>query len=172
MPPSPNSTDLFTDLKDHLGFLLGDCARLLTTTIERQLRETNIELSRAQWRVIAHLFRRDGLTQTQLAEILQIERAPLGTLVDKLENRGLLERRPDHSDRRVNRVFITDAGRELVPSITQQVDKVMEQMITDLAQDEVQHLKYCLNTMRNSLRDLRNNCPAPSAKLNAAGNNQ
>lgn len=170
MPQSKTSEEYFVDLKEHLGFLLGDCARLLTTNIERQLRDTNIELSRAQWRVIAHLFRRDGVTQTQLADILQIERAPLGTLIDKLETRGLLERRPDKTDRRVNRLFITDAGRELVPSISQQVDQLLEEITADLSGDEVQHLKYCLNKVRNSLRSRRDSCAGSNAEPQATSN--
>ena len=94
------------DLDRDLGFLLNDVARLMRRAFDRRVRP--LGLTRAQWFVIAHLYRTDGQTQTNLAEELDMERAPLGKLLDRLEDGGWIERRPDPHDRRANRVFKTN----------------------------------------------------------------
>ena len=94
------------DLSRNFGFLLNDVARLLRTAYDRRIRE--LGLTRAQWWVLTHLFRSDGITQTELAELLEIEKPTLGRLLDRLEAKGWVRREHDSSDRRVWRVHLTD----------------------------------------------------------------
>lgn len=91
------------------GFLLHDVSRLLRTEYNRRVRD--LGLTRSQWRVLAHLHRKEGVTQTELADILEIEPATLARHLDRLEGSGWLERRPCAKDRRANRVFLTDKPR-------------------------------------------------------------
>jgi len=92
------------DLSRNFGFLLNDVARLMRTTYDRRVREQG--LTRSQWWVLTHLFRSDGVTQTELAEILEVEKPTLGRLVDRLEAKGWVCRQHDARDRRVWRVFL------------------------------------------------------------------
>ncbi len=94
------------DLSRNFGFLLNDVARLLRTAYDRRIREIN--LTRAQWWVLTHLFRGDGVTQTELAETLEIEKPTLGRLLDRLEEKGWVRREHDARDRRVWRVHLTE----------------------------------------------------------------
>ena len=94
------------DLSRNFGFLLNDVARLLRTAYDRRIRGFN--LTRAQWWVLTHLFRGDGVTQTELAETLEIEKPTLGRLLDRLEAKGWVRREHDSRDRRVWRVHLTD----------------------------------------------------------------
>ena len=94
-----------------LGFLLHDVSRLLRIEYNRRVRDFG--LTRSQWRVIAHLHRSEGVTQTELADILEIEQATLARLLDRLEAAGWLERRPCEKDRRANRLFLTDKPRSI-----------------------------------------------------------
>lgn len=138
-----------------LGFLLSDCHRMLGTAMDRHIRRAGIELSRSQWRVIGHLARNDGLTQTELAELLEMERAPLGTLVDKLENAGWVERRADPRDRRAKRVFITEAGHEVLPLIREQTQQTMNDMMAGLSPEQVDNLIDSLQTIKQNLLNQR-----------------
>ncbi|WP_218574833.1 MarR family winged helix-turn-helix transcriptional regulator [Reyranella sp. CPCC 100927] len=74
-------------------------------------------VTRAQWWVIAHLSRQDGMTQIQLADIMDVGKASLGTIVDRLETAGLVERRPDPVDGRAKRVFMTRKSRQLLKTM-------------------------------------------------------
>ena len=88
------------------GFLLHDIARLLRKRFDQGA--AALGLSRAQWQVLAHLHRHEGINQSGLAEILEIKGVTLGRLVDRLEAAGWVERRADASDRRARRLYTTD----------------------------------------------------------------
>ncbi len=87
-----------------LGFLLGDVSRLLRKRFDMRARE--LGLTRAQWRVLARLRRREGINQRNLAEILEIENITLTRHIDRLEDKGLVERRRDPADRRAWNLYL------------------------------------------------------------------
>lgn len=91
-------------LEREFGWAVYDVQRLIGRIFDRRMKE--LGLTQAQGRVLATLKREDGLTQTEIADILDMERAPLGKLVDRLEDAGFIERRADGADRRVRRVFL------------------------------------------------------------------
>jgi MarR family transcriptional regulator for hemolysin len=103
------------DLSRNFGFLLNDVARLMRTVYDRRVK--SLGLTRSQWWVLNHLFRGDGVTQTELAETLEVEKPTLGRLLDRLEAKGWVRREDDATDRRAWRVYLTDevgpAMREL-----------------------------------------------------------
>lgn len=93
------------DLSRSLGFLVHDVARLMRRAFDRRVK--HLGLTRSQWFVLVHLYRTDGQTQRHLAQELDMERAPLSKLLDRLESGSWIERRADPDDRRANRVYIT-----------------------------------------------------------------
>src|SRR5262245_22148056 len=95
-----------------LGFVLFDVTRLLRKRFDRRAR--TIGLTRAQWSVLAHLSRNEGINQAALADILEIEPITLVHQLDKLEAAAWIERRLDASDRRVRLLFITATGRKIL----------------------------------------------------------
>lgn len=139
------------DFSSELPFLLADCTRLYATNLDRQLRHNGLTLSRSQWRVIAHLYRQDGLTQTELAELLGIEKAPLGTLLEKLEKSDLIERHCDAEDKRAKRVYISDEGRKVIPLIRHQAEILKALSTTDLSKDEMDLLIRLLQKIKSRL---------------------
>jgi DNA-binding MarR family transcriptional regulator len=94
------------DLGRSLGFLVHDVARLMRRAFDRRVK--HLGLTRSQWFVVAHLYRTDGQTQRHLADELDMQRAPLSKLLDRLEAGGWLERRADPVDRRAKRIYITN----------------------------------------------------------------
>lgn len=100
------------DLSRNFGFILNDVARLLRTAFDRRVR--SLGFTRSQWWVLNHLFRNNGATQSELADILEVEKATLGRLLDRMEQKGWVRREADAADRRVKHVFLTD---EVEPAI-------------------------------------------------------
>lgn len=94
------------DLSRNFGFILNDVARLMRTTFDRRVKA--LGLTRSQWWVLNHLFRNDGATQSELADILEVEKATLGRLLDRMEQKGWIRRESHSEDRRAKRVFLTD----------------------------------------------------------------
>ena len=95
-----------------LSFLIHDVSRMRRTAYDHLMRPLGI--TRAQWWVLAHLSRHDGMMQTDLAEQLDVGKASLGSLIDRLAAAGLAERRDDPADRRAKRVYMAPAGRQLL----------------------------------------------------------
>ena len=132
------------DLSRSLGFLVHDVARLMRRAFDRRVK--HLGLTRSQWFVVAHLFRTDGQTQRHLADELDMQRAPLSKLLDRLEAGGWVERRADPADRRANRVYTTHkidslmlegtmVGENLTDEIFSGIDEnAREEFLTILAQ--------------------------------------
>src|SRR6185369_12031761 len=118
------------DLSRNFGFLLNDVARLLRTVYDRRIRK--LGLTRAQWWVLTHLFRADGITQTELAEVLEIEKPTLGRLLDRLEAKGWVRRAHDERDRRIWRVRLT---KEVEPAL-----RTMRRIAAELRRDALSGL--------------------------------
>lgn len=87
-----------------LGFLLADVSRLVRRRFDS--RASALGLTRAQWRVLAQLRRREGINQTALAEIMEIEPISLGRHIDRLVEKNFVERRADPRDRRAWRLYL------------------------------------------------------------------
>ena len=100
------------DPERSFGFLLHDVSRLLRKRFDRRAR--TIGLTRAQWSVMAHLSRNEGINQSALADILEIEPITLVHQLDRLEAAGWIERRLDANDRRVRLLYLTALGRQIL----------------------------------------------------------
>lgn len=90
------------NVERNFGFLVHDIARLMRMNYDRRVKR--LGLTRSQWWVITNLYRNDGLTQSELAETLDIERASLGRLLDRLEANDWVRREPCEKDRRAKRI--------------------------------------------------------------------
>ncbi|MCV6615052.1 MAG: MarR family transcriptional regulator [Cellvibrionaceae bacterium] len=111
-----------------IAWALSDIARLATAEFMRRVKAMNLPVSQAQGRILLRLLRQNGQTQTELAESMGMEKAPLGVLIDKMESTDLIKRRPDPKDGRMRRVFLTDRGEALCPAM----DEVSEQLLADM----------------------------------------
>jgi MarR family transcriptional regulator for hemolysin len=95
----------------YIGYMLSDVARLMRTVFDRRMRE--LGLTRGQWLVLTRLYRRPGSSQTELSDMLEIDRASAGRMIDRMEKNGWVERRADAGDRRINRLHLTSDARQV-----------------------------------------------------------
>src|SRR5665213_3119349 len=103
--------------KREIAFQIMDVARMLRTYADQRARQFGI--SRAQWAVLMRIERTEGLKQTELAEILDLQPISLTRLLDRLAANGLIERRPDPNDRRANRLYLKPAARPLLDQLAE-----------------------------------------------------
>jgi MarR family transcriptional regulator, transcriptional regulator for hemolysin len=104
-----------SDLHRNFGFLIHDVARLMRVAFDRRGRE--LGLTRSQWWVLTALYAKEAVTQSELAAFMDLEKATLGRLLDRLEEKEWIERRPDRHDRRIKRVYLTDRVQGLMRSL-------------------------------------------------------
>lgn len=131
------------------GFLLTDSARLLRKLIDRRLQP--LGLSRAQWSILAILSNRDGLSQSQISDELEIEKSTTGRLIDQVEKSGWIERRPIPGDRRLWGIHLTDRARQLIAEVESIILQTRAEMLHGLSAEQQQCLSELLQTVKANL---------------------
>lgn len=140
---------LINDTDRGFGFLLTETSRLLRKLIDRRLHP--LGLTRAQWSVLAILSNRDGLSQSQLAEMLEIEKTTTGRLIDHLEKNRWIERRPIPGDRRLWGVYLTEQARPLIAEVERIVLSTRMEMLSGLTPPQQQDFSLALQAVKANL---------------------
>jgi DNA-binding MarR family transcriptional regulator len=150
------------DLKRQLVAQLVESSRLLRNHIDQRAKSRGT--TRAQWIVLFRLRQQEGLSQVDLAEVLELQPISLVRLLDRLVERGLLERRHDPKDRRANRLFLTPSGRQLVDDL----DSLRDAIATDVLQNvPVSAIETSLNTLRDIKEQIKGSAEPPPGKIAA-----
>ncbi len=133
-----------------IAFTIMDVARLLKTHADQRARQYG--MTRAQWAVLFRLDRSEGLKQSELAEILDLQPISLTRLLDRLAGNGLIERRADPNDRRVNRLFLTPAARPLLERLSALGEDMMASVLEGFDTRSMDRLLRDLGIMKENLR--------------------
>jgi len=123
---------------DALTFQFEDLPRQLRRIVDEALE--GYGLSRTQWRLLAYVFRQEGMTQTELARYLEVERASAGLAIDALEKKALVLRQQHPGDRRVWRIMSTDKAKGLLNELRETVDEVYAQLFHGFTEAELEQL--------------------------------
>jgi len=115
------------------GFLVQDVARLLKRHFERRARQTGPPITRRQAAVLIHISRREGVSQAEIAALLDIEPISLVRMLDKLCEEGLVERHAHPTDRRVRTLWLTEAARPVVGRILRINQEVRAEALAGLS---------------------------------------
>jgi len=137
-----------------LGFLFHDVSRLRRKAYDEFMRPLGI--TRARWWVIANLSRRDGMTQTELADLMDVGKPNLGNLIAHLELDGWVTRWSDLKDRRVKRVYLTSNSQKLLSKMMAYERAFNQQALRGLSDADHESLLMLLTTVRNSLLGMDN----------------
>jgi MarR family transcriptional regulator for hemolysin len=141
-----------------LGFLLHDVARLLRRRFEQNAR--GYGLTRSQWQVLAYLAENEGINQSGLADLLEIEPITLGRIVDKLQTLRLIERHPDPSDRRVWLLHLTPGARPKLSQLYGLGEVTRGEALDGVPEADTERLLKTLQTLKANLTDA---CDSPVA---------
>ena len=136
----------------YLAAMIVEAARLQRTVFDRRVR--NLGFTRPQWIALRRVADQPGVSQKELAELLEVEKASAGRLIDKLEEFGWLERRPDGTDRRVKRVYMTELGRRIHGEITPIAESMVEEELSGLTATERDALTDLLLVVKQRLQDM------------------
>jgi len=140
------------DLSRNFGFLVNDVARLMRTAYDRRVK--SLGLTRSQWWVVTHLFRANGVTQSELAEMLEIEKPTLGRLLDRLEAKGWVRREHDARDRRAWRVHLTEAVEPAMQTMREIAAELRRDALTGLSAAERERFVDTLIAIKSNLQRL------------------
>jgi MarR family transcriptional regulator, transcriptional regulator for hemolysin len=137
--------------KLEFAFLISDVARLLKTYSNRRAEE--VGMTRAQWAVLFRLERHEGMIQSELAAILDIEPITLARIIDKLAEQKLVERRSDPKDRRAWRLYLTDNARPVLERLHEVGEEIMASALSGLDEETVARLVGQMSQVKESLKE-------------------
>ncbi len=151
------------DVQNDVLFLLYDVARLMRVEADKRAARLH-GLTRAQWVILIRLDRQPGLSQKELAEILEVEPITVARLVDRLEARGMVERRPDPRDRRIWRLHLLPPSQPVLEDIAVERQIALEKIGEGVAPETIAVMTTALQQMKANLSADR----PPARRLEAA----
>jgi MarR family transcriptional regulator for hemolysin len=137
-------------LNREFAFSLNDVARMLRTYADQKASQLGI--TRAQWVVLVRLDRFEGLKQSELAEMLDLQPISLTRLLDRLCENGLIERRSDPNDRRAKRLYLTAAARPMIERLGVLGDELMGTALAGIDRESVERMVAQLAIAKENLR--------------------
>lgn|SRR5208282_2576303 len=148
-------------LNREFAFTINDVARMLRTYADHKARQFG--MTRAQWVVLARLDRFEGLKQSELAEMLDLQPISLTRLLDRLCDSGLIERRADPNDRRAKRLFLTPAARPLLEQLADLGEDLLATALAGVGRESVEQMVAQLAIVKENLRQAIQQRPASGA---------
>jgi MarR family transcriptional regulator, transcriptional regulator for hemolysin len=148
-------------LNREFAFSINDVARMLRTYADYKAGQFGI--TRAQWVVLARLDRFEGLKQSELADMLDLQPITLTRLLDRLCRGGLIERRPDPNDRRANRLYLTASAHPLLEQLGDLGDELMSTALAGVEREGIERMVAQLAIVKENLRQAIAQRPTGSA---------
>lgn len=147
----PDGIDGSDDLAFRLGFYIHDTSRLRKLLFDAHFKPTGV--TRAQASVLSCLWAQDEITQSELAKKLDLGKVALGSLIDRLEAAGMVERRGDAADRRAKLIVVTAAGRAALSQLRELASTTNDIVLAGLSARDIEITARTLKRMKANVID-------------------
>jgi DNA-binding MarR family transcriptional regulator len=134
---------------DRMGILISTIARLSRTRFEKAVVE--LGLTRPQWRTLNCIRYQEGINQSQLAEMLEVEQMTVTRQIDNLEALGWVERRADTNDRRSRKLYLTRKVNSMLDRINAMVDELHDEAYANISGRDLAQLEKTLLKIHRNL---------------------
>ncbi|MEN7530395.1 MULTISPECIES: MarR family winged helix-turn-helix transcriptional regulator [unclassified Cupriavidus] len=138
------------NLDKRFGFLVADVGRLSGKRFDELSRAT-LDLTRAQYRVIANLSFHGEMNQAALADLMEVAPISAGRLLDRMEEGGWIARRPNPQDRRERMVDITEKAGQALDAARAVGDLVTSEALSGFSAEEAERFIGFLQRARANL---------------------
>ncbi|WP_089134673.1 MarR family winged helix-turn-helix transcriptional regulator [Sphingorhabdus sp. SMR4y] len=139
-------------MSDNMGFLVGDISRLIRRTFDERAKA--IGITRPQWRVLTWLQRHEGINQSALADMLELDAMALCRMVDRLQAADMVERRADPADRRAWKLYLTSKGIALTEQLQPIGEELLQEALVDISPEDQDKMYHLLERFRTNLQSI------------------
>lgn len=134
------------------SFITGVASTALARRLQKNFKQEGVEITVEQWSVLYHLWKEDGLSQQELCNRSYRDKPSITRLVDNLEKQQLVKRVASRSDRRMNMIHLTDAGRELQEQTIALADQTLVEALEGVSSREIELCKGVLQRVYDNLK--------------------
>ncbi len=145
------SVEFTFDFEQSIGPWLGRTSKMIDYYLHEAFAEAQLDLSKEQMIVLKKLHYNDGLNQNELALLTFRDKSSLARLLVKMEKKGYLKRKQSSEDKRINEVYITPVGREVLKKTRPIIQQLLQQMETDVTSSEIQQVIQILKKVQLNL---------------------
>lgn len=133
------------------GRVLGAAATLLFRRLSKELKDHRLPITPDQFKVLTHLWQKDGRSQQELADLSDRNRANVTRIIDILEREGLVARKDDENDRRVFKIHLTHTGKDLEAAAAGCAKITLEAACRGVSEEEIETCRKVLQKMMDNL---------------------
>ncbi len=144
-----------------VGLEIHEISRSLRRTFDAKAR--GFGFTQEQWRALWHLSRNEGISQTKLADILEMQPISVGRLIDRLEAAGLVERRPHPTDRRAVKLYLTATAQPQLAQLRVRAAELNDAALRGLSASEQESLLALLQRVRQNIETSEDAEPTANA---------
>ncbi|WP_297704975.1 MarR family transcriptional regulator [uncultured Eudoraea sp.] len=146
-----NNTDILVDFDKSVGRSIGVSSKMLDYYLNEALQAEGLDMSKEQMIVLKKLFEKDGLIQNELAFLTFRDKSSMARLLAKMERKNYIVRIQDDVDKRVNRVFLTEIGKEIFLRTRPIIIKLKDLMERNISESDIQQLKKTLERIQHNI---------------------
>ena len=144
--------DLPENLYDNLAYKITYIARQYRVLFDNEMEP--LGLTRSQWWVLAHTYNYEGINQKELADILDINKSAVGTMIHKLEGKGWIIRKPSENDGRAYSVHLSPEMHHLMEGVHQLSDLLIDYSTRTLSKREFSVMNSGLDKLSEQLEKI------------------
>lgn len=133
------------------SFITGKATTAIARKLQRNFKQTGIEITIEQWSVLYHLWKEDGQSQQQLCEATFRDKPSITRLVDNLEKAGMVKRVAAQNDRRINLIFLTNDAKELQDKTMQVANQTLNEALQGVPLENIEIAKEVLHKVYDNL---------------------
>lgn len=131
-------------LEESLGYSLGRAARSLGARVNHNFTAASLDVTCEQWAIMAHLGKKNGLNQQELAGLTCKDKTSMTRLIDNMEKHSLVVRIPDKSDKRQKLIYLTKKGQDLQDRLVKVIQRSLQEAQKGISSKDLQICKCVL----------------------------
>lgn len=126
-------------------------ATAIARRMQKNFRAAGLEITTEQWSILYHLWKEDGINQQQLCERTFRDKPSITRLIDNLVKQGLVERKANKNDKRVNFIFLTEVAKNLQQQTIDIANQTMDEALVGITKNEIETVKNVLQKVYDNL---------------------
>ncbi|MFZ1528928.1 MAG: MarR family transcriptional regulator [Ferruginibacter sp.] len=134
------------------SFITGKASTAIARRLQKNFKQSGINISIEQWSVLYHLWKEDGMSQQQLCDATFRDKPSITRLVDNLEKLKLVKRVASKDDRRINMIYLTPEAQKLQEQTMDVANQTLNEALAGVTNGQVEIAKEVLQMVYENLK--------------------
>ena len=134
------------------SFITGKASTAIARRLQKNFKQSSLEITIEQWSVLYHLWKQDGQSQQQLCDATYRDKPSITRLVDNLEKLKLVKRVADKNDRRINLIYLTREAVNLQEKTMEVANQTLNEALQGVSNGQIEIAKEVLQIVYDNLK--------------------